>query len=74
MPKAAKKSVWETQNLPPEDAEIPESQEGSASSDQETEAKLSFHQSRVPPVHPVHQVIQGCTCPILKAQNGLDCQ
>ena len=33
MPKAAKKSVCETQNLPPEDTDVPESQEESASSD-----------------------------------------
>ena len=63
MPKAAKKSLQGTQNLPSEDVEIPESQEDSTSSDQETEAEVSFHLYRVPPAHPVHQVIPSMCMP-----------
>ena len=48
MPKAAKKSVHETQNLHHEDTDVPESQKGTTSSDQEPDAEVSFHLSLVP--------------------------
>ena len=54
MPKAVEKSASETQNLPPEDTDVPESQGESASSDLEQDAEVSFHPSLVPPAHPVH--------------------
>ena len=66
MPKTAKKSVCETQNLPPQDVDIPESQEESSCSDQETDAEVSFHPPRVPPVHPVHQVIPSMYMPYIE--------
>ena len=66
MPKAAKKSVHETQNLPHEDTDVPESQEESASSDQEPDAEVSFHPSVVPPVHPNHQVIPSMFMPYIE--------
>ena len=66
MPKAAKKSTQEIQNLPPEDTDVPESQEESTSSDQEPDAEISFHSSLVPPAHPVHQVIPSMCMPYIE--------
>ena len=55
MPKAAKKSTGETQNLPPDKTDVPGSQEESASSDLEQDTEIFFHPSLVPPAYPVHQ-------------------
>ena len=66
MPKAAKESVCETQILPHEDSDVPESQEKSTSSDQEPDAEVSFHPSLVPPVHPKHQVIPSMYMPYIE--------
>ena len=43
MPKAAKKSAHEIQTLPPEESDVPDTQEESASSDLEQDAEISFH-------------------------------
>ena len=67
MPKAAEKSTCETQNLSPEDTDVPESQEESASSDQEPDAVVSFHPSLVPLYIQYTKLFQACTCLILKA-------
>ena len=61
MPKTVKKSAWEIQNLPPEESDVPESQEESSSSDLEQDAEVSFHPSLVPPAHTVHKSFQACT-------------
>ena len=66
MPKAAKKSTHETQNLPSEDTDVPESPEESASSDQEPDAEVSFHPSLVPPIHPMPQVLPGMYMPYIE--------
>ena len=66
MPKATKKSAHETQNLPSEDSDVPESQEESTSSDQEPDAEISFHPSLVPPKHPVHQVMPSMYMPYIE--------
>ena len=66
MPKAAKKSTYETQNLPPEDTDVPESQEESTGSDQEPDGEVSFHPSLVPPAHPGHQVIPSMYMPYIE--------
>ena len=68
MPKAAKKSTCETQNLPPEDTDVPESQEESTSSDQEPDVEVYFHPSLVPLHFQCTKLFQACTCPLLKAQ------
>ena len=67
MPKATRKSVCETQNLPHEDTDVPESQEESTSSDQEPAGKVSFHPSLVPPIHPKHQEIPSLYMPYIEA-------
>ena len=66
MPKATKKSACETQNLPPEDLDVPDSQEESASSDQEPDAEISFHPSLEPLTYPVHQVMPSMYMPYIK--------
>ena len=71
MPKAAKKSTSETQNMPPEDTDVPKSPEESASSDQEPDAEVSFHPSLVPPTHPMPQVLPSIKCLTLKAQKWI---
>ena len=73
MPKTAKKSAHESQNLPPEDTDVPESHEKSTSSDQEPDAEISLHPSLVPPAHPVCHVITNMYMSYIEAQNGLDC-
>ena len=65
MPKAATKSNHETQNLPPEETDVPESQEESTSSDLEQDAEVSFYPSLVTPAHPVHQVIPSMYMPYI---------
>ena len=66
MPKATKKFVHETPHLPPEGADVPNSQEESTSSDQEPDTEVSFHPSREPPVHPVHQIIPSMYMPYIE--------
>ena len=68
MPKATKKSAHETQNLSPEDTDVPESQEGSTHSDQEPDAEISFHPAWVPLTHPVHQGMPRMYMPYTEAQ------
>ena len=68
MPEAAMKSMYETQYLPTEETDVPESQEKSASSDLEQDAEVSFHPSLVLPAHPVHQVIPSMYMPYIEAQ------
>ena len=71
MPKAAKKSARKTQNQPPEDPDVQESQEHSASSDLEHDAEVSL----IHPWYPLHiqctKLFQACTCPIFKAQEWI---
>ena len=59
MPKAAKKSVCEKQNLPHMDTNVPESQQESASTDQEPDAEVSS-------IHPKHQVIPSMYMPYIE--------
>ena len=54
------------QICPPEDSDVPESQEESESSDQEPDAEISFHPSLVPPTHPVHQMILSMYIPYIE--------
>ena len=66
MPKAAKKSACEIQNLPPEELDVTESQEQSTSSDLEQDAEVSFHPSLVPLAHTVPQVIPSMYMPYIE--------
>ena len=66
MPKAAKKSSCAIQNLPPEESDVPESQEESANSDLEQDANVSFHPSLVSPAHTVPQVIPSMYMPYIE--------
>ena len=54
MPKASKKSVTDHNHVLPEESDVPENPEESASSDLEQE--VSFHPSLAHPAHPVQQV------------------
>ena len=60
------KSAHEIQNLPPEESDVPESQEVSTSSDLEQDAEVSFHPSLAPPAHPVPQVIPSMFMPYIE--------
>ena len=71
MPKAAKKSVCETQNLPHENTDIQVSQEDNATSDQEPDAEVSFHPSLVSSVYPRHHVIPSMYMPYIEAQKWI---
>ena len=66
MPKATRKSVCESNTLPPEDPEVPDSEEESASSDQEEDEEVSFHPSLAYPTHPVPQVILSMYMPYIE--------
>ena len=71
MPKATKKSICENNKLPPEDPDIPDSQEKSASSDQERDEEVSFHPSLAYPAHPVPQVIPSMHMPYIEEQGWI---
>ena len=66
MPKATKKSVFESKKLPPEDPDISENQEESTSSDQEQDEEVSFHPSLAYPADPVPQVIPSMYMPYIE--------
>ena len=66
MPKATKKSTCETQNLSPEDTDVPECPEKSASSDQEPDVEVSFHPSLVPLTDPMPQVLPSMYMPYIE--------
>ena len=67
MPKAAKKSAWEIQNLLPEESDAPrESRRECICSDLEHDAEVSFHPSLVAPAHPVQQVIPSMYMPYIE--------
>ena len=71
MPKATKKSVHESDTLPPQDPDIPDSQEESTCSDQEQDEEVSFHPSSAYPAHPVPQVIPSMYMPYIEGWIGL---
>ena len=64
MPKAAKKSAHEIQNLPPGESDVPESQEESTSLEQD--AQVSFNPSLVSPACTVPQVIPSMYMPYIE--------
>ena len=66
IPKATKKSARETQNPPPEDLDVSESQEESVRTDQEPDAEISSHPALVPNAHPVHQVMPTMYMPYIE--------
>ena len=66
IPKATQKSVHENIILPPEDSEVPDSQEESVSLDQEQDEEVSFHPSLTYPAHPMPQVIPSMYMPYVE--------